>query len=174
MPKSSSSIADGPRPRRKRPIVPILTAVVAVAVIAAFAGFTWQRRIERETAKTRAYIPAGAPACPTLTRQAYGAGAVKATQAFAMEETTFARAYGHVDCDYLANDSGRSMEDYPVCAFTSPAVLKITTPKGEFYFFPSTGPATVWVPHGVPHCVTASNVDVVSGEPKPPRAARQP
>ena len=151
---TSSNIADGPR--RKRPLVPVLIGVMALAVAVPLAVYSWQRRIERETAKTKAQIPSGAPACPTLTRQAYDAGFDKATHAFAMEDVTFARGYGHVECGYVANDNGRSLGDFPVCAFTSPGVLKITTPKGEFYFYPKTGPATVWVPHGVPQCARES------------------
>lgn len=151
---SSSSIADGPR-RRKNRLGPILIVLAVLAMAIPAGVFSWQRRIERETAKTAQLIPAGAP-CPTITKSAYEAGVVKATQAFAREDVVFARAFGHVSCDYVANDNGRSLGDMPVCAFTSPSVLKITTPKGEFYFFPSSGPATVWVPHGVPKCVMAS------------------
>jgi len=150
----SKNIAD--RPRRGGWRFGLLIVVLALVVAVPFGVFSWQRRIERETAKTKAQIPAGAP-CPSITKDAYAASPVKATQAFAMDEVRFARAYGHVECGYLANDNGHSLGDFPVCAFTSPAVLHITTPKGEFYFFPSTGPATVWVPHGVPQCVMASN-----------------
>ena len=132
-------------------------AIVIVLLVGAPAAyFGWQRHIEKATALAREWTIAGPP-CPSITSQAYRAGPVKASQTFALGEVSFGRAFGHVSCSYIASDGGRGMDDYPVCQFTSPAVLHVATPKGEFYFAPSTGPATVSVPKGVPQCVMAGN-----------------
>ena len=130
--------------------------VIALAVGAPSAYFSWHRHIEKATALAREWTIAGPP-CPAISSQAYAAGPVKASQAFDLGDVRFARGFGHVSCSYIASDGGRGLDDYPVCQFTSPGALHITTPKGEFYFAPSTGPATVSVPNGAPHCVMAGN-----------------
>ena len=49
-------------------------------------------------------------------------------------------------------------EFIPVCQFSGPSLLTVTTAKGTFYFAPGTGkPATVMTRDGVPSCVLASN-----------------
>lgn len=151
---AASSFADRPKGRGLGMWLLILVALAVVIVPAAI--WSWNRHIELATADAGEWTIAGPP-CPRLTRQAYLAGPVHATQEFQLGDFSFARAYGHVSCNFIAYDSGRGFGDYPVCQFTSPAVLQVKTPQGEFYFFPSTGPATVSVPHGTAQCVMASN-----------------
>lgn len=151
---ASARYADRPR-RRIGAMWLILLAVIVAALIPA-GIWSWRRHIELATAEARAWTIAGPP-CPTLTRQAYEAGPVRATLQVQLGDISFDRAYGHVSCNFIAYDGGRGFGDYPVCQFTSPAVVHVSTPKGETWFFPSTGPATVSVPHGVPRCVMAAN-----------------
>jgi hypothetical protein len=149
------------RPKGRGAGVWLLIGIGCLLVLVPAAVWSWNRHIEAAVANAKAWTITGPP-CPTLTRQAYLAGAVHADHAFQLGDVGFARAYGHVSCNFIANDGGRGLGDYPVCQFTSPAVLRITTPQAEVYFFPSTGPATVSVPHGTPRCVMASRF---RGEP---------
>ena len=129
-----------------------IVIVLMVGVPAAYFG--WQRHIEKATALAREWTITGPP-CPAISSQAYAAGPVKATESFALGEVSMGRGFGHVSCSYIASDGGRGLDDFPVCQFTSPGVLHVTTPKGEFYFAPGAGPATVSVPNGTPQCVMA-------------------
>jgi hypothetical protein len=151
---STRRYADSP----KRRIAAGWLALLAIIVVALVAGgfWAWNRHVEMAVAEAQAWTIKGPP-CPALTKQAYLAGAVHATQSTQLGDITFERAFGHVSCNFIANDGGRGVGDYPVCQFTSPAVLHIVTPKGEFWFFPSTGPATVSVLHGQAQCVMAAN-----------------
>ena len=149
-----TTLADRPKGRGLWMWLVVFVACAVVIVPAAI--WSWNQHIEKATANAREWAIAGPP-CPSLTRQAYLAGAVHATQDFQLGEFSFGRAYGHASCNFVAYDGGRGFGDYPVCQFTSPAVLHVTTPKGEFYFFPSTGPATISIPHGTPQCVMAGN-----------------
>ena len=134
----------------------LLIAVVALAIGVPLGIWSWSHHIQAAVAKAREWTVVGAP-CPTLTRQAYLAGTVRADRTFQLGDFSFGRAYGHASCDFIACDGGRGFGDFPVCQFTSPSVLDIKTRRGEFYFFPSSYPATVSIPHGLPQCVMAAN-----------------
>lgn len=98
------------------------------------------------------------PPCPSLTKAQFEAQGLKAPKATLYEGVTFARQFGHMDCRSLRYGAGWGTEVYPVCQFTSPKALKITTAKGEWYFNPGPGqPATVGAPRGQARCVMASN-----------------
>ncbi len=101
------------------------------------------------------------PPCPSLTRAQFEAQGLKAPKATFYEGVTFARQFGHMDCSTLRYGAGWGTDVYPVCQFTSPASLKITTSKGEWYFAPGPGqPATVGAPRGQARCVMASNFTI--------------
>lgn len=101
------------------------------------------------------------PPCPSLTRAQFEAQGLKVRKATLYEDVVFARAYGHMDCRLLRYGAGWGTAVYPVCQFTSPKTLKITTSKGEWYFEPGPGrPATVGAPHGEARCVMASNFTI--------------
>lgn len=98
------------------------------------------------------------PPCPTLTAQAFAAAQMKAPKGLTFDGVRFARRFGHVDCNEIAYDDGKGLGGFPVCQFTGPGTLQVTTPKGDFFFNPGVGqPATVAVPHDAPTCVMASN-----------------
>jgi hypothetical protein len=101
------------------------------------------------------------PPCPSLTKAQFESHGLKAKKATFYEGVTFARQFGHMECRSLRYGSGWGTEVYPVCQFTSPKSLKITTSKGEWYFDPGPGqPATVGTPHGEARCVMASNFNM--------------
>jgi hypothetical protein len=101
------------------------------------------------------------PPCPGLTKAQFEAKGLKAPKATFYEGVTFARQFGHMDCRSLRYGAGWGTDVYPVCQFTSPKTLKITTPKGEWYFEPGPGqPATVGAPRGEARCVMASNFTI--------------
>lgn len=95
------------------------------------------------------------PPCPSLTAEAFAAQGLKAPKAFEYGDVVMARQFGHVSCVKL---KGKDGVEYPVCQFTSPATLKVTTARGEAYFAPGVGhPATVSTEGGVARCVIAGN-----------------
>lgn len=101
------------------------------------------------------------PPCPSLTKAQFEARGLTAKKATFYEGVTFARQFGHMECRSLRYGAGWGTEVYPVCQFTSPKSLKITTSKGEWYFDPGPGqPATVGTPHGEARCVMASNFNM--------------
>ena len=108
------------------------------------------------TAKVQPETLVGEP-CPVLTREEYEARGSKAKQAFITNDIRYERRYGHADCSVIAAEKGGT-EFIPVCQFSGPSLLTVTTAKGTFYFAPGTGkPATVMTRDGVPSCVLASN-----------------
>lgn len=71
----------------------------------------------------------------------------------------FTRRAGHVDCSAVAAGKDAGQDYVPLCQFSSPIVLEVTTDKGAFKFQPGVGhPATVSIVDGTPRCVMASNV----------------
>lgn len=98
------------------------------------------------------------PPCPSLTKAQFEAEGLKVKKATFYEGVTFARQFGHMECRSLRYGAGWGTAVYPVCQFTSPSALKVTTDKGEWYFNPGPGqPATVGTPRGEARCVMASN-----------------
>ena len=143
--------AGGWRPRE--PFAsPGLAVALAVGMGLVVAIASWLHQSPRHVAAARRWTILG-PACPTLSAQAFARLAVKPRMAFQFDEMTFSRAYGHVYCDDVFDDGGRALTSHPACQFTGPAALEVTTAKGDFHFFPSTGRATVSVNDGVAHCV---------------------
>lgn len=133
-----------------------LMLVGAVAIGAVSVGVSGYLRrantIAQSTAAVQAAALTGDP-CPTLTKDEYVARGSKAKQVFITNDIRYERRFGHVDCSII--EGGRSGNDYvPVCQFSGPALLVVTTSKGSYYFAPGAGrPATVATHDGVPGCV---------------------
>ncbi len=145
--------------RRAEPIGYLVLAFVlaaAVAVLVEANAAADLRQMNADIAEANAWTFA-APPCPRLSLQAYLANArrydLRILHAFEFGGVKFGRGYGDVSCTRIHADGGRSTETLPVCQFSGPGVLEISTSRGAFYFFPSAGPATVAVPHGQPQCV---------------------
>lgn len=137
---------------------------VAAAVAAGLPGWLLTQNYlgRREAALFLARdVAVEGPPCPSLTRARFEAQGLKAPKATLYEGVTFARQFGHMDCRLLRYGAGWGTDVYPVCQFTSPRSLKITTAQGEWYFAPGPGrPATVGAPRGQARCVMASNFTI--------------
>lgn len=159
MPDGRGTLDDGGRPGRRR-LPPGLTLGAAVAVAVGVTAAIWgpSLRVHRREAiaTARAWMLTGPP-CQALAPAAYARQWFKATKAFEWDGATFARGAGHADCQDVTNGGGKGFGVHPVCQFTSPQVIAVTTGKGVFYFTPGLGkPATVTVQHGIPSCVATS------------------
>ncbi|HEX7885226.1 MAG TPA: hypothetical protein VF474_04555 [Phenylobacterium sp.] len=132
-------------------------SVIALAIPVLLFGGSYLR--QRNAALARAAeARIDGPPCPSLTRTQFEAQGLRAPKATFYEGVTFARQFGHMECRSLRYGGGWGTEVYPVCQFTSPKALKVTTASGEWYFAPGVGqPATVGAPHGQARCVMASN-----------------
>ena len=129
----------------------MLGAAVVVGIIAVGAGAKLRRdnAIAQSAASVDAAALQGDP-CPTLTKADYEAHGAKAKQAFITNDIRYERRFGHADCNVVADGDGFA----PVCQFSGPALLVVTTQKGVFYFAPGTGrAATVITRDGTPSCV---------------------
>lgn len=91
--------------------------------------------------------------CPRLTAEAFTrrltARRVLPARHFHFGGAHFSRASGRADCAMAgANDAA-----FPVCRFSAPVALQVTTGRGRYDFFPGLGPATVTVRGGEASCV---------------------
>ncbi|WP_296598404.1 hypothetical protein [Phenylobacterium sp.] len=137
-----------------------VAAVVAVALPGWFLVQSYLGKREAALFLASEARVSGAP-CPSLTKAQFQARGLKAPKATYYEGVIFGRQFGHMECRSLRYGGGWGTKVYPVCQFTSPKSLKVTTPKGEWYFAPGPGqPATVGAPHGEAQCVMASNFTI--------------
>jgi hypothetical protein len=98
------------------------------------------------------------PPCRQVTAAQFAAEGRRLRSGAIYQDVAFARQFGHMSCASLRYGGGWSTSVYPVCQFTSPYGLKVTTDKGEWWFATERGqPATVATPHGQARCVLAAN-----------------
>jgi hypothetical protein len=101
------------------------------------------------------------PPCPSLTKAQFEARGLRAQKGVFYDGVTFYRRFGHMSCSPLRYGGGWGLSVYPVCQFTSPQALRVTTKKGEwFYALPPGQPATIATPHGQARCVQAANFNM--------------
>ncbi len=133
-------------------------------IAALVVGFTvvgvtsYQNRLEKIAESEAAANPAtiAGPPCPVLTLAEFDALPVKPKKTFIFNEVTFDRRFGHVACNVVGDGGGTGFA--PICQFTAPAVLRVTTKRGVSYFKPGVGnPVTVTLAGGTPRCVMAAN-----------------
>ena len=132
----------------------MLMGAVGVGVIVLAVGNHLRRAtiIEQSTANLPAGAMEGEP-CAVMTKAEYEARGAKAAHAFITNDIRNERRYGHADCS-IVKAGGAGNDFVPVCQFSGPAQLVVTTGKGAFYFAPGVGrPATVATRDGVPTCV---------------------
>ncbi|MEO8113452.1 MAG: hypothetical protein ABI655_03655 [Phenylobacterium sp.] len=147
----------GVRSRAKGARVPLTVVIVVGAVlVAAYFGGSWLYHRPMAIERAQAWTISGPP-CPELSRADFVQRGLKAPRVFDFEGLSLARQFGHVSCMIVANEGGKGLGDYPVCQFTSPTVLQVTTAKGELFFEPGPGhAATISAQHGKVSCVLAS------------------
>lgn len=131
----------------------MLGAAVAIGVVAVgVAGYQKRAQALAAGAAAARLSEIDGPACPTLTAEEYAARGAQAKKAFVFDQIRFDRRYGHVDCNSVA--TGQGLGYVPVCQFSGPALLVVTTAKGAFHFAPGAGkPTTVIVEDGAPRCI---------------------
>ena len=132
----------------------MLMGAVGVGVIVLAVGNHLRRAtiIEQSTANLPAGAMEGEP-CAVMTKAEYEARGAKAAHAFITNDIRYERRYGHADCS-IVKAGGTGNDFVPVCQFSGPAQVVVTTDKGAFYFAPGVGrPATVATRDGVPTCV---------------------
>ena len=132
----------------------MLIGAVGVGVIVLAVGNHLRRAtiIEQSTASLPAGALEGEP-CAVMTKAEYEARGAKAAHAFITNDIRYERRYGHADCS-IVKAGGAGNDFVPVCQFSGPAQVVVTTDKGAFYFAPGVGrPATVATRDGMPTCV---------------------
>jgi len=131
------------------PLMLGVAAVVGIVAVGVGAKMRRDNAIAASAASVDTAALRGDP-CPTLSQADYEARGAKAKQAFITNDIRYERRFGHADCNVVAAGGGFA----PVCQFSGPALLVVTTEKGAFYFAPGTGrAATVVTRDGVPSCV---------------------
>jgi len=140
---------------RTFPLMMLAALAVGATVVAVTSYQNRVRKIAESAAAADPSSIAGA-ACPALTKAEFDALPVQPKKTHIFNEVTFTRRFGHVECNVVPDGGGTGFA--PICQFSGPAVLKVSTGRGEFYFKPGVGkPATVTTPGGVPRCVMAAN-----------------
>lgn len=146
--------------KRSRTGLVVGVGVLLVIVVAASVVFLVQRNQAIEEARDWAIT---GPPCPTTTAAAYAANQQHALTTFEFSGVTWSREFGHSSCNAVVNGGGKGFGTFPECQFTSPDQLKVTTAKGDFYFYVRGKPATVAVHDGVPSCVLAAKFGQLGG-----------
>jgi hypothetical protein len=132
-----------------------IVVTLGVAMAMAMIGVEEIHRWRAEASDARYWMVAGQP-CPGLTREAFLAEAGAPDQVFAFGGVRFARVSGWASCE--GQQSAFGPVERPVCQFTGPGVLAVTTRGGAFYFAPRWGrPATILAQQDTPRCVQNAN-----------------
>ena len=157
----------GVRSRRRGPPIGAVAIVSVVLLLGGTFTFSFLRHRTMAITDAREWTITGAP-CPRLSREAFQSAGLQAPQGLLYGDVLFRRRFGHMSCAAIVYDGGRGFGSYPVCQFTSPAVLVAKTGKEEAYFNPGIGRlATISVPHGRPQCVMNSKFVVSLGSGAP-------
>jgi len=94
------------------------------------------------------------PPCPA------GRPGARLKATLVLERVAFSRERGHAACTTLNDRGGRGFSTFPVCQFTAPGLLRVTTRTGEHWFVAPPGvPATVAVHGEGAECRLAINKD---------------
>ena len=148
----------GVRRGSKGPPWGTIMAGVAVLLVGAAAAFSRLSHLPAQIAAAKAWTIVGPP-CPEITKADFSAQPMKAEQVFSYDDIGFARAYGHAECNEIVDHGGKGWGTYPVCKFTGPGILQVSTPKdGDHFFAPGAGvAATLSFADGRAACVTGPN-----------------
>jgi len=152
----SRSLSPAEERSMRLPIVVAMT-VGALAVAVAVASDMKERRHQiAQSAADASLARIAGPPCPAVARGAY-AQPLRPDKMFDFNDVDFARHFGQANCDVAPTKGALGQGFYPVCQFSSPAVLAVRTARGMYYFEPGVGrAATVSVQDGVARCVLAS------------------
>lgn len=96
---------------------------------------------------------AGRPACARVAPEVFTArltaSRILPARHFRFGGAHFSRAAGPVRCEM----AGAASVAFPVCRFSNPVALQVTTGHGRYDFFPGSGPVTVTVRSGEVGCL---------------------
>ena len=149
--------------RKRRRLTAGQKAVVAITAAAAlalpvyvFGGAYLRDRDEALSFNSEWQIDG--PPCRQVTAAQFAASGRRLKSGAIYQDVAFARQFGHLSCASLRYGGGWSTAVYPVCQFTSPHGLRVTTDKGEWWYATEPGQAaTIATPHGEARCVLAAN-----------------
>jgi len=102
---------------------------------------------------------ASGPPCPVASRAAFLAYGEPIREAFRFEGVRYGMSSGYASCARIATDRVLGLGHMPICQFNDPAVLEVTTPRGQVFFMTRFRPATVTIAHGRLRCVLAAHLD---------------
>jgi hypothetical protein len=142
--------------KRNGGTVGLITSVGGVVALGVIAAIVFVVHRQDAASQVAAWTPKGV-ACQPVSKDAYTAFGSPAASAITYDGVRFAHASGHQKCGAIPGDDGHGGATVPVCQFSDPTTLQITTPKGDFYFLPGSQPATVVVSHDQPTCTLAIN-----------------
>lgn len=152
------SLDYGTAKRRPTPVGLWIGGLAVVVAIVAATHYFLDRRDKQMAAEAKAWIVTGPP-CPQVTKAVFAAQPFEARQVTNLAGVRWARSSATVVCHGTDMGGGKGQIADPVCQFSSPRVLQITTAKGDFYFVPGLGNrATVSVHDGVASCVIGASV----------------
>lgn len=147
--------------KRRGRIARIMLIIVGIGIALGVVSLMMLEKKKKEvaiaasTASAQAWKLAGPP-CPTATTAEFAHHAERAKKVFDFNGDVYARRGGHVDCNLTVVKGVK--DPVPVCQFTSPQAISVTTKKGTYYFVPGVGhPATISVANEAAACVMASN-----------------
>ena len=155
----------------RRGLSPIqILMVLGLVALAGALGYTMYTYWRGQIAIAKEWTVPGPP-CPAMSQAALVAAGLKAApegdlRGFPDMNSDFdnlriGRRFGYVSCAEVHDNGGLSFDSHPVCEFTRPVVVTITSAKGVFYFHTGpTAPATVTIQDGVPSCVLANRFRV--------------
>lgn len=155
----------------RRGLSPVhIAMVVGMVVLVAALGVLGFFSARAQIAIAKQWTVPGPP-CPAMSQSALIAAGLQASPEGDLrgfpdmnndyDSVRFGRRFGYVSCAEIHDNGGLSLDSHPVCEFTRPVVVTITSAKGVFYFNTgSTAPATVSVQDGVPSCVLANRFKV--------------
>jgi len=95
------------------------------------------------------------PPCPELAAEAFLARGVMPEEDLRLGEAVVRFRFGRAQCKAVGSSGGGWDSAAPVCHFSAPALLHVTTSSGrEFYFEPGVGqPASLAVSAAEARCV---------------------
>lgn len=96
------------------------------------------------------------PPCPQVAALDPAVVGRKPAKVFSYQKVSFARQSGHVSCVTLDAGGPFARRTYPVCQFSGPAGVAVTTGAGTTFYQPGAAQrVTVTVRDGRPACVMA-------------------
>lgn len=149
--QASSARRAGVKPRNILDAGMNLAGMVVIAASLGLCAFIYLAQ-KNASAVEAAFWSLEGPPCPTMTQAAYDR-AWGTPQVTRYDGASFEYRVGHMMCTRRPSE-GRDGALYPVCQFTGPVFLGVTTARGRYAFQPPyTHAARVGIIDGEARCV---------------------